>query len=118
MTIFQCCLLTPDPGPWKAGVDDSADPEMIARMHSITGRLSYAMPLDDFIWALRAAVNIDSRTRLGRDIQRCLLSNAVHRLEVLGRQIDRDTCWRPWRMRLKDAWAVWQRRAAVTYIKE
>ncbi len=25
-----CCKDTPDPGPWKAGVDDSADPAMVS----------------------------------------------------------------------------------------
>jgi hypothetical protein len=112
-------LTTPDPGPWKAGVDDGAEDSMINRMHSIRDKLSHNMPLDDFIWALKAGVNIDSRTMLGGDITRCLLSNAAHRLAIMGKQIDPDAIWRGrgW-PRLKDAWAVYRGRAVVIHIKE
>ena len=79
----RCCLTTPDPGAWKAGVDDTADPSMVKAMHNITERLSHRMPLSDLIWALKAAVQIDSRTMLGGNIQRCLLSNAADRLEFI-----------------------------------
>lgn len=115
---FQCCQTIPDPKPWTAGVDDSADPRMVEAMHSIRDKLSHNMPLDDFIWALKAAVNIDSRTNLGWRLQVCLLWNAVHRLEILGKQIDPDAIWRRrgW-PRLKDAWAVFQGRAVVIYVK-
>jgi hypothetical protein len=114
---FRCCLNTPPPGSWKAGVDDSADPQMVNVMYRIRDNLSYAMPIDDFIWSLKAAVNIDSRTMLGGDIQRCLLSNAAYRLEILEKQIDPAAIWRArgW-PRLKDAWAVFRGRAVVTYV--
>src|SRR6202043_2229582 len=102
-------LTTPDPGKWKAGVDDTADPEMIRIMHKITERLSYQMPVRDLIWALKASVNVDSRTMLGGDIQRCLLSNAAHRLELLSEHVD-PAPWLGWRYRLRDAWAVIRRR--------
>jgi hypothetical protein len=116
---FRCCMTTTDPGPWKAGVDDAADDAMIGRMHSIRDRLSHSMPLDDFIWALKASVGIDSRTMLGWDIQRCLLSNAAHRLEILEKQIDPDAIWRMRGLpRLRDAWAVFRGRAVVVYVKE
>src|SRR5450631_1503603 len=74
-TLNRCCLTTPDPGKWQAGVDDTADPAMVKAMHNIRDRLSHRMPLIDLIWALKAAVQIDSRTRMGHDIQNCLLSN-------------------------------------------
>lgn len=113
----RCCLTTPDPGEWKAGVDDSADPAMIERMRGITSRLSYRMPIWELIWVLKAASNIDSRTRLGGDIQRCLLSNAAYRLEILALQIDPTQSWKKTRDRIKDAWAVYRGRAAAIYIK-
>lgn len=118
MMTFRCCLLTDDPGPWTAGKDDSADPRMVSAMHNIRDRLSNRMPLDDFIWALKASVQIDNRTMLGGDIQRCLLWNAAHRLEILAKQIDPDAIWRMrgW-PRLKDAWAVFRGRAVVVYVK-
>lgn len=103
-------LQTPDPGPWKAGVDDTADPAMIKAMHKIRDTLSYNMPISDLIWALKASAQIDNRTTLGRDIQRCLLSNAAHRLEILAEGKD-PAPWRTLRARLKDAWAIVQRRA-------
>lgn len=106
---FRCCLTTSDPGPWTAGVDDSADPEMVRAMHTIRDRLSHNTPLRDLIWALKASVNIDSRTRLGGDIQRCLLSNAAHRLQTLGEGVD-PAPWRSLRDRIADAWAVLRRR--------
>lgn len=116
---FRCCLLTSDPGEWTAGVDDTADPYMVNRMHSITNRLSHAMPLDDLIWALKASVNIDSRTMLGGDIQRCLLSNAAHRLEILGKNIDPTAIWKMRGLpRLKGAWAVFRGRAVPLYVRE
>lgn len=94
-----------------------ADPSMTNALYRIRDLLSYEMPIDDFIWSLKAAVQIDSRTMLGGDIQRCLLSNAAHRLEILQKQIDPDAIWRArgW-PRLKDAWAVFRGRAVVTYV--
>lgn len=113
-----CCLNTPEPGPWTAGVDDAADPRMIRSMREIRDKLSHKMPLDDFIRAVKASMQIDSRTMLGGDIQRCLLANAAHRLAILGKQIDPEAAWRPRGLaRLKDAWAVFRGRAVVTYIK-
>lgn len=115
MSGMRCCLFTPDPGPWKAGVDDCADPQMINAMHNIRGRLSYRMPIGDLIWALRASVQIDSRARLGGDIQRCLLDNAVHRLEILAEGKD-PVPWNTLRGRIRDAWAVIQQRAVCVYV--
>lgn len=117
MTVPRCCLTTPDPGSWKAGVDDGASPDMIRVMHSIRNKLSYRMPIRDFVWALRASVQIDSRTMLGGDIQRCLLSNAADRIEVLALHKDPLPWLRPLD-RIRDAWAVLQRRAVVVYVKE
>jgi hypothetical protein len=119
MTEFRCCLITRDPGPWTAGVDDSADPPMVRKMHDIRNGLSNRTPIREFIQMLRSAVQIDSRTRLGGDIQRCLLSGAAHRLTILALKMDPDAIWkaRGW-PRLKDAWAVFQGRAVVVYVKE
>jgi hypothetical protein len=114
----RCCLTTPDPGKWTAGVDDTADPAMIKRMHDITKRLNYRMPIWELIWVLKAAVNIDSRTMLGGDIQRCLLSNAADRLEVLALNIKPSQQWKQKRDLLKDAWAVWKGRAAAIYLRD
>lgn len=116
---FECCQTIPDPGPWTAGVDDSADPRMVKAMHDIRDKLSYNMPLDDFIWAMKAAVHLDGRTKLGWRLQVCLMWNAVHRLEILAKQIDPDAIWRArgW-ARIKDAWAVYQGRAVVIYVKD
>src|SRR5882724_3632796 len=118
MAEFRCCLTTKDPGPWKAGVDDAAYDPMVMRMHTIRDQLSYNMPLKDFIWALKSAIGIDSRTMLGGDIQRCLLSNAAHRLEVMGNRTDPDAVWNMpgSKYRLRDAWAVFRGRAVVIYV--
>lgn len=113
--MLRCCLTTPDPGKWQAGVDNSADPEMIMRMHNIRDRLSYQMPIRDLIWALQSAVNVDSRTMLGGDIQRCLLSNAAHRLTLLAEKID-PAPWLTWRTRFADAWAVINGRAVAIHV--
>ncbi len=115
---FQCCQTTPDPAPWTAGKDDSADPDMVRRMHGIRDRLSYNMPLHNFIACLKDAVHVDGRTRPGYHLQACLMWNAVHRLEILGEGIDPDAVWRRrgW-PRLRDAWAVFQGRAVVVYVK-
>jgi hypothetical protein len=114
--MMRCCLTTPDPGSWKAGADDTADPRMVGAMHGIRDRLSYSMPIGDLIWALKASVQIDSRTMLGGDIQRCLLSNAAHRLEILAEGKD-PAPWRTLRDRIKDAWAVIWRRAVCVYVR-
>jgi hypothetical protein len=115
----RCCLTTGDPGKWTAGVNNSADDNHIGLMHGIRNKLSYNMPLNDFIWALKSAVGIDSRTMLGGDIQRCLLSNAAHRLEIMGNRTDPDATWSMplSKYRFKDAWAVLMGRAAVIYVK-
>lgn len=115
----RCCLLTPDPDVWTAGKDDSADPPMIRRMHNVRDRLNHSTPIDEFIQMLRMAVGIDSRTMLGGDIQRCLLSNAAHRLEILAKGIDPDAIWRRTGFaRFWDAWAVFKGRAVVIYIRD
>lgn len=113
---FWCCLNTPDPGPWKAGVFDAADPEMIRVMHGIRDNLSRSTPIYLFIKQLKTAVQIDSRTRLGHDIQRCLLSNAADRLTLLVEHID-PAPWARLRDRIRDAWAVIRCRAVATHIR-
>lgn len=113
---FRCCLNTPDPGPWTAGVDDSADPYMIEAMHSIRDNLSRSTPLFDFIRMLRRAVNIDSRTTLGGDIQRCLLSGVADRLVLISQNID-PAPWRTMRERVGDSWAVFKGRAVAIPIR-
>jgi hypothetical protein len=117
-----------DPQSWKAGVDDSADPEMIARMHDIAGRLSHRTPMGEFIRMLNAAVHVDSRTRLGHDIQRCLLSNAADRLEFMfasycplqDAKLEEHARWcMSWgyfNQKLRDAWAVFRKRAVALYV--
>src|ERR1700693_3027218 len=113
---FWCCLNTPDPGLWTAGVDDSADPEMISVMHAIRDNLSYRTSIFEFIKQLRAAVNIDNRTLLGWDIQRCLLSNAAYRLTLLAEKID-PAPWRTRRERFRDAWVVLKGRAVAIHVR-
>lgn len=113
---WHCCLNTPDPGPWQAGVDDGADPQMIDKMHSIRDNLSYSTPIFDFIQQLRSAVHLDSRTRLGGDLQRCLLSNAAHRLTLLSQKID-PAPWRSLGQSIKDAWAVFKGRAVALHVR-
>lgn len=113
---WQCCLNTPDPRPWTAGVDDSSSPEMIDVMHSIRDNLSHSTPIKDFIKSLEAACNLDSRTRLGWRIQVCLLSNAAHRLTLLSQKID-PAPGRSVRQRIKDAWAVLKGRAVAIYVR-
>lgn len=117
-----------DPKPWKAGVDDSADPQMVDAMHGIADRLSHRTPMGEFIRMLNAAVQIDSRTRLGADIQRCLLSNAADRLEYmfdsycplqdmkLHEQAVWKLSWGYFNTKFKDAWAVWRRKAVALYV--
>lgn len=113
---FRCCLETPDPGPWQAGVDDAAEPAMVERMHSIRDNLSYRTPIFVFIRQLHAAVNIDNRTLLGQDIQRCLLANAAARLTLLAENVD-PYPWRTLRENLRDAWAVLRRRAVAIHVR-
>ena len=113
---FWCCLNTPDPAPWQAGVDDSADADHVGMMHGIRDNLSYRTPIFDFIRQLRAAVQVDNRTLLGRDIQRCLLSNAAHRLTLLAEKID-PAPWRSRQERLHDAWAVFKGRAVAVHVR-
>jgi hypothetical protein len=114
----RCCLTTPDPGEWKAGVDDSADMTMVNRMRDIVSRLNYRMPIWELIWVMKASINIDSRTNMGADIQRCLLSNAAHRLELLALQIEPTNMWKRKRDIIKDAWAVYRGRAAAVYLRD
>jgi hypothetical protein len=102
---------------------------MIASMERIRSGLSHRTPLPEFILMLKAAVQIDNRTRLGHDIQRCLLSNAADRLELIyattpGMNPDRKNVehvrwWASWgyfNAKLRDAWAVFRRRAVALYI--
>ena len=114
---FQCCREIADPGKWTAGKDDTADPYMIDRMHNILDKLSFTMPLDTFIKVVKQSVHLDGRTKLGWQIQVCLLWNAVHRLEILSKQIDPDAIWKRPKDRIKDAWAVYRGKAVVIYVK-
>jgi hypothetical protein len=114
----RCCLTTPEPGEWTAGVDDTADPGMINRMRDIVKRLNYRMSIWELIWVLKAATNIDSRTQLGGDIQRCLLSNAAYRLEILALNIAPSQSWKKRRDIIRDAWSVLRGRAVAIYIKK
>lgn len=114
----RCCLTTPEPGAWTAGIDDTADPGMINRMRDIIKRLNYRMPIWELIWVIKAAVNIDSRTQMGGDIQRCLLSNAAYRLEILALQIEPSQSWKKRRDIIKDAWAVLRGQAVAIYTKK
>lgn len=108
MNSFRCCLVADDPQPWEAGVDDSADLAMVSAMHSIRDRLSYQMPIGDLIWALEAGIQIDSRTMLGGDLTRCLLSNAAARLRAIHLH-ENPWPWSPLSQRIKDAWAIIRR---------
>lgn len=107
-----CCKTTPDPGPWKAGVDDAADPEMVARMHRVRDRLSHQMSTDDLIWMMRASAGLDQRTRLGYHIQCCVLHNAASRMELLAKSKD-PMPWRNWLGRIGDAWEVFRGRGVL-----
>jgi hypothetical protein len=91
---------------------------MISRMRDIIKRLNYRMPIWELIWVLKAAVNIDPRTTLGGDIQRCLLSNAAYRLEILALHIDPTQSWKRWSDIVRDAWSVLRGRAVAIYLKE
>lgn len=109
---FCCCKETTDPGPWKAGVDDSADPYMVDRMHAVRNRLRGDMSNDDLIWICRTSAALDQRTRLGYHIQCCVLHNAAGRLELLAK--GRDPY--PYGLlsyRISQAWAVLTGRASA-----
>lgn len=117
-----------DPKPWKAGVDDSADPAMIAAMHDIAGRLSHRTPMPEFIKMVRGSAGLDQRTRFGYHIQCAILHNAADRLEVmfasccplqdleLEKHVRWYMQWGYFNQKLRDAWAVFRRRAVVLYI--
>jgi hypothetical protein len=107
-----CCKDTPDPGPWKAGVDDSAEPGMVKRMHEVRDRLRNDMSNDDLIWMCRTSASLDQRTRLGYHIQCCVLHNAASRLELLAKGRDPN----PYGLfghRIAQAWAVLSGRASA-----
>jgi hypothetical protein len=89
---------------------------MVGVMHGIRDNLSHSTPIFEFIRQLQAAVQIDNRTLLGRDIQRCLLSNAAHRLTLLAENID-PAPWRTLRDRFHDAWAVFKSRAVAVHVR-
>jgi hypothetical protein len=118
----------PDPQPWKAGVDDTADPPMIAAMHNIADRLSHRTPMGEFIRMLRGGMQLDSRTHLGWHVQAALLANAADRLEYMfdsycplqDLKLHEDVVWKlSWgyfNTKLKDAWAVFRRKAVALYV--
>lgn len=112
-----CCKDTPDPGPWKAGVDDSADPAMVRKMHAVRDRLSNQMSNEDLIWMCRASAGLDQRTRLGYHIQCCVLHNAASRIELLANGTDPNP-YGYFRDRLQSAWAVLTGRAAAISLQE
>jgi hypothetical protein len=89
---------------------------MIDRMHRVRDGLSRDMPTSALIDKLRAAVQIDSRTKLGRDIQRCLLSCAADRLMLIVEHVD-PAPWRTWVQNLRDALAVYRREAVAIYVQ-
>jgi hypothetical protein len=89
---------------------------MINRMHHIRDGLSRNMSTSALIDKLHAAVQIDSRTKLGHDIQRCLLSCAADRLMVLVEHVDHAP-WRTWVQNLRDALAVYRREAVAIYVQ-
>lgn len=117
-----------DPKPWKAGVDDSADPPMIAAMHNIADNLSHRTPMGEFIRMLRSGMQLDSRTHLGWHVQAALLANAADRLEYMfdsycplqDIKLHEEAVWKlSWgyfNTKLKDAWAVWRRKAVALYV--
>lgn len=117
MTLAQrpicCCKDTPDPGPWQAGVDDSADRVMIMRMHDARSMLHGDISNEDLIKAIRISVGLDQRTRLGYNIQCCVLHLAASRLELLALAHNLTPYPRSWRVRLASAWEVFQGRAAA-----
>jgi hypothetical protein len=117
-----------DPQPWKAGVDDSADPSMIEAMHDIAGRLSHRTPMGEFIRMCRASAHLDQRTRLGYHIQCAILANAADRLEFmfdsycplqdlkLHEEVVWKLSWGYFNTKLRDAWAVFRRKAVALYV--
>jgi hypothetical protein len=116
-----------DPQPWKAGVDDSADPEMIARMHYVLDNLSHKTTVPDLIHLARMSAQLDQRTRLGYHVQCALLANVADRLEVIYASLpEADPAvvahvkwymnWGYFNGKAKDAWAVFQRRAIALYV--
>jgi hypothetical protein len=107
-----CCKETSDPGPWKAGVDDGADPPMVNRMHAVRDQLSHAMSDDDLIWICRASAGLDQRTRLGYHIQCCVLFNAAARLALLSKG-ENPYPRSPLRYRISRAWLVLTGRASA-----
>lgn len=112
-----CCMGTPDPGPWTAGVDDSADQYMIHRMHSARSMLRNDISDEDLVKVCRISVGLDQRTRLGYHIQCCVLHLAASRLELLA--LKRDPYpYTTWRARLHMAWEVWKGRANAIRFKD
>lgn len=109
-TLPECCLRISAPGLWKAGIDDSADPDMVERMRRVTTRLSHNMSTDDLAWMCRASAALDQRTRLGYHIQCCVLHNAASRLELLSKGKD-PMPWSHWFNRLRSGWEVFRGRA-------
>lgn len=117
----------PDPGPWTAGIDDTADPKMIANMHYVLNNLSHKTTVPDLIKLARMSAGLDQRTRLGYHVQCALLANVADRLEVMYASLpDADLAvvehvrwymsWGYFNGKIKDAWAVYKRRAIALYI--
>lgn len=113
---MTCCRDVPRPKPWAAGVDDTADPYMVARMENIASRLSAETPLAEFIKLLRVGVQIDGRTMLGYHLQACLMHNAADRLDILANDVN-PRIWESWRDRVRQAWLVLCGRAAIVVLK-
>lgn len=120
-------MIPADPMPWTAGVDDSADPAMVARMHYVLDNLSHKTSVPDLIKLARMSAHLDQRTRLGYHVQCALLANVADRLEVMYASLpDADPAvveqvnwymrWGYFNGKIADAWAVFRRRAVALYI--
>jgi hypothetical protein len=73
------------------------------------------MPIAVFIKQLEAAAQLDSRTELGGDIQRCLMWGAHYRLKLLVEKVD-PAPWRSTWTKIRDAWAVLKNRAVAVHV--
>lgn len=116
-----------DPQPWKAGVDDSADPAMIDNMHYVLNNLSHKTTVPDLIRLARMSAGLDQRTRLGYHVQCATLHNLADRLEVIYASLPGADpaviahvkwymSWGYFNGKAKDAWAVFRRRAVALYV--
>ena len=114
--MATCCHAANPPGPWKAGVDDAADPKMIRLMTDIASKISYRTPLSEHVKFCKWTVSsVDTRTRMGDSITRCLLANSAAFIQVLMFHVN-PWPWQSWRERVRDAWYVYKRKAVAIYV--